>query len=140
VTDLLPMEVADWRIESFEQAEAISRNADQNLSAVGVLATATDEAAFFEPVEKASDIRIAADHSGCNFTAQQAVRRSAQDTEDVVLVGRKVVLFEELGGAAGEQVDSASELNEDRLFGTRERFGGAWCGSSHGIEDGRCNG
>jgi hypothetical protein len=140
MTDLPPVEIADRLIEALEQAEALRSNADEHFTAVGVLATSTDEAALFEAVEKAGDIRVAADHSHRDFAAEQAIGGAAQDTENVVLVGREVVLHEELGGAAGKQVDGAGELNEDGFFGTWEGFGGAWCGSRHGIEDGRCNG
>ena len=119
MSDLAPMEVADRLIESVEEAEATGSNSDQDFTAIRILTTATDEAALFEPVEEAGDIRIACDHAGGNFAAEQAIGGAAQNAEYVVLVGREVVQLEELGGAAREQVDGAGELNEDGLFGTR---------------------
>jgi hypothetical protein len=107
MTDLPPVEVADRLIEALEQAEAPRSNADQDFPAVGILTTATNKAALFEPVEEAGDIRVAADHSRRDFAAEQAIGGAAQDTQNVVLIGREVVLLEEVGGAAGQQVDGA---------------------------------
>jgi hypothetical protein len=140
MTDLAPVQVADWLVEPFEQTKAVSSNADSDLAAVRIPTTTPNKAAFFEPIEETGDIRIAADHSRRDFAAKQAIGCATEDTENVVLVRREVMLFEELNGAAGEQVDGAGEFDEDSLFGTRERFTGAGCGARHDIEDGRCNG
>jgi hypothetical protein len=117
VADLAPMEVANGAIEAGEQPESLGSDVDEDATPVGVLAAAGDEAALIEPVEETGDVGVAGDHAGGDLAAEEAVGGAAQDAEDVVLVGGEVVVFEELRGAAGEQIGGALELDEEGLFG-----------------------
>lgn len=104
MAELATVEGADRLIELREQVKAPRCNVHKDFAAVGVLAASTDEVALFKAVEQTGNIGIAGDHPRGNLAAQKAVRGAAQNAEYVVLIRGKVVFFEELCRAAGEQV------------------------------------
>ena len=116
VAELTVVHLADGPLKTREQIETGGRDADENLAAVGIFAATADEGAFFEAIEKASEVGVTGDHAAGDFAAEEAVGCAAEDAEDVVLVGGEVIVFQELVGTAGEQVGGAHEFDEDGFF------------------------
>jgi hypothetical protein len=115
------MYLAHGTIEAGKQLEAGRGNADKDFPPIGILAAAADEGALFKAIEKAGNIRIAADHAARDFAAQQALGCSTQDTQHVVLIRREVMVAKELIRAAGEQVDGPEKIDKNGFF--RTNFG-----------------
>lgn len=140
VPELVPVGIADRLIKSREQREARRCNTDKDFAAIRILAAAADETALFEPVEEAGDVRVAGDHAIADFAAEQTLGCAAENAEDVVLVGGELVLFEELGRSAGEQIGGAHQFDKDGFFRTRGMFARSGRDAGHTYQDGRCNG
>jgi hypothetical protein len=139
MTKLAAMKVANRLIEMSKKVEPLGCNVNENLAPVGMPAAAADEAALFEAVEEAGNVRLAGDHSRGNFAAEEAIGSAAKNAEHVVLIRGQVVFFQELGRAAGEQVGGSGELDKNGLLVTLAGVGGTGSGSGHCIKDGCWN-
>ena len=122
VAELAVVHLADGLVKAREQIKTGGRYADENFAAVGIFAATADEGAFFKAIEKASEVGVAGDHAAGDFAAEEAFGGAAEDAEDVVLVRREVVVFEELVGAACEQIGGAHEFDEDGFFRAGSRL------------------
>jgi hypothetical protein len=131
MAELAAVEVAHRLMELREQCQARRRDMDEDFATVGMAAAASDDAAGLKAIEETGNIGIAGDHARGDLAAQEAIGGAPQDAEHVVLIGRKAVFFEELGGAAGEPVGDARELDEDSLLRAGNEFAGMSGGAGH---------
>lgn len=139
VAELAAVEGADGLIEAGEKAEPFGGDAGEDAAAVGMLAAAGDQPAFFEAIEQAGDIGVAGDHAGGDFPAQQAFGSAAQDTERVVLGRGKAMLAEKLRGTPREPVGGALDFDEKHFLGAGGAGRAGLGAVAHIRKDGGCN-
>src|SRR5262245_5343195 len=90
---------ASWNrlIQTGQKLESLGSDLSNYCSAVLGVTETRDQATFFHAVEQARDIWIPSNHPPGNFSARQAVRRSPQNAEHVVLCRRDILRFQDLG-------------------------------------------
>jgi hypothetical protein len=104
---LLAVHLFDGFIQFFQELNAFIGDASLHYAAIFFLARSRDESASFQTIEQTSDVRIAGDHAGGDFTAGQAVvvgvsfavvagaalfgvsMRAAQNSQDIILSVRE---------------------------------------------------
>jgi hypothetical protein len=127
MAQLISVQIAHRLIQPCQQSEPGRCNADKDFAAIGIFAATADEASFLEAVEETGDVRITGDHAARDLTAKKPLRRAAEDAQNVVLIRREIVFFQELGRAARQTVGGAHEFDEDGFLwagnGTAESTG-----------------
>ena len=86
-------------------------------AAVGIHVAAGDEAALFEAVHEAGDVRAVGDQLAAEFGLREAVGLVGEDVEQIELAGAELPAGEE--GAAGvpQRLGGAEELDEGLVAG-----------------------
>jgi hypothetical protein len=129
-------------VEAGEEMQPSGGDAGKNHPAIFGFAATSDQAALFEAVEEAGDIRVVSDHPGGDFAAREAFAGTAQDAQDVVLMRGDARGLEDANGAAGEHLGGPENVEEDGLLTAgSEAFPfppKAWRGS-HTINNSRYN-
>jgi len=93
VSQLPAVHAQDGFVEARKQLQALARDLCDHCATVLRITTTFDEPAFFQAIEQTSHIRIARNHSIGNVAACEPIRRSTEDSKDVVLCRRKVFFF-----------------------------------------------
>src|SRR6266481_5669780 len=97
VPQLLAVDLLNRLIQTGQKLESLGRDLSDYCSAVLGVTETRDQATFFQAVEQARDIWIPSNHAAGNFSARQAVRRSPQNAQHVVLCRRDILRFQDLG-------------------------------------------
>src|SRR6266436_1136454 len=97
VPQLLAVGLLNRLIQTRQKLESLGSDLSNYGSAVLGVTKTRDQATFFHAVEQARDIWIPSNHAAGNFSARQAVRRSPQNAEHVVLCRRDILRFQDLG-------------------------------------------
>src|SRR5580704_8190939 len=105
-------------VEAGQNLEAVGSDPDHYHAAVPGFAAARNQAALFQSVKQARDVRIAGNHAGSNFAARKALWSSAQDAQHVVLRRRQILGLENQNQAAGEHVGGARQIQKSGLLRT----------------------
>lgn len=107
VAELPAMGFLHWFIEAGQEFESGRRDPGRHHSPVPGFPAASDQAAPFQAVEKASDVRIPRNHAVGNLATGEPFDRSAQDAEHIILRHGKVLGLENRDQAAGQHVGRA---------------------------------
>src|SRR6266436_6076386 len=116
VPQLLAVDLLNRLIQTGQKLESLGSDLSNYCSAVLGVTETRDQATFFQAVEQARDIRIPSNHAAGNFSARQAVRRSPQNAEHVVLCRRDILRFQNLGQTSRQQVTGTQQVHERSLF------------------------
>jgi len=114
MAELALVQLANRRIETFQDAQTFPGDPRFDYAAIIGLALTSDQAALFHAVEQAGHVRVVGDHAVADAAASQTMGFSAaQDAQDVVLRAGQAVRFEQLFGFDGQSVGGFLEGNED---------------------------
>jgi hypothetical protein len=117
VAELAFVKLANRLIETFQERETRGCDAGFDDTAVGGLASAGDETAFFHAVEEASHVGVVRNHTFTDAAAGEAKGLSAaKNAENVVLSAREAMRLEKLDGLEAEGVGGFLEGNKEAIF------------------------
>jgi hypothetical protein len=114
VSELSFVKLVDRFIELLEQLEALRGDASFDHAAIILLTMAGNQGLFFQAIEQSRHVRIVANHTLGDATAQQAVGfGAAQDTQNVVLRGGKAGGFDGEFGLLREPISGFEDGDEE---------------------------
>ena len=93
-------------------------NPGHHCPAVPGLAGPGDQATFFQPVEQASDVRVASNHAFGDLATREPFGRAAKDSQHVVLRRGEILSLDNPHQAPGQHVGSAQQVKEGHLLRT----------------------
>lgn len=125
------MQLLNRRVEPGEKGQPGGSDPDQNAPAVLFFATAAQDAALLQAVEKTGDVRFTGNHAGGDLPAKQAIRSAAQDAEDIVRDRGQVVFAEKLGGRSRQVIGGSHEFDEEGFFEAGRNCERRWTGPWH---------
>src|SRR6266851_2446836 len=117
----IEVKLRDGAIQPSQYFQARGCNACRNHPPVLWLSTALDQSATLQSVHQTGDVGIVVDHALADLAAGQPLcSRAAEDTQGVVLRGRKPMLPQHLGPSPRQSVGGAHQRNEYLLFQAAE--------------------
>ena len=100
-------------IKSFQKLKTLRCYISLNHATVVALAFASDEIAFFHPIQEAGNVRVARDHAFADFAAGQSrMTSAAKDTQYIVLGRGQARGFDYLFGLSAQGVGDLHEGDE----------------------------
>src|SRR5581483_2492340 len=116
VSELALMKLGYRPIQIPQKLQSLWSDSRQDHTPVFRFTAARNQFAFFQAVQQSRDIRIARNHAFSDLAAGQALRRTTENAENVVLGWRDVSRLQQQLTPARQQVRGSHEADENVLF------------------------